>query len=348
MTNNVTNRHIPITNGGIVVGKNGFMAWGRSEKHNFPDPHLFKKFLDGAKQNATTFKANLGKVQPLDLLDQMESECFMNPEALGKITKLIPKMRTQLCIPEMVPASTTDFPNDFQYSPAEKAIGAYREILGTSLSGQETIKLAKQAIARPESEGIAVWPKLSSLAKLFGIRGNPIENTDEGREAYAQICAKLIGQLNDFKKMTGLPLDFFSSSFTAERLLLTIAGRKTWEFLERQTGDDFCFSPAGAGTATKYKGHTASSSRLEILLSGNEFGQDIAMTASTLLSQRERMAKRNRLGMLCTANVYFPHPKLYQRDILCWDFGKSGNFQIYPYFSITEYNDLCPAIGYFS
>ena len=200
----------------------------------------------------------------------------------------------------------------------EEAVAAYRKIFGSSLKADTFLKAAKQAKAGEGTEGIPTWLKLSALARLFDIKGDPLAVTDEGREAYATIVDRFIPEVGKaFKKAftKNCFKNWREGQLSAKHVILTPAGIITWQKLHGTTVDDFCFAPAGANAGSSYLGHSVRLSRVKIVLAENQFPQDCIMTGGTIATQPEKF---EHLGTDCPANVYSPGPDGRFDNSLYW------------------------------
>lgn len=237
------------------------------------------------------------------LLDQIESECFLQPNNLAIARPFIADLWSG-----EVAENPFQPPKDWKYLPVEEAVAAYRKIFGSSLKADSILKLAKELKPGKDTEGIPVWLKLSTLARLLEVKNYPLATTDEGREAYARIVELFVPEVG--KAFTrAYPKNGFNNwrkgQLSAKHVILAPAGIAAWQKLEQQIpGDDFCFAPGGATTGATYAGHSVRLSRVKIVLAHDQFPQDCIMTGGTIAIQPDRMNKYEHLGMDCPANAY--------------------------------------------
>lgn len=264
-------------------------------------PKTFAQLLSLANPIQALFNQLASEVPFCNLLDQIEQACFLEPEKLVIARPLI----EALWVNEVAAKPFRPRAN-WRYLPVEEAIEGYRKLFGSSLRADTTLKLAGQARARRDSEGIAIWLKLSTFSKLFGVEGNPLLTTDEGRAAYARVVEMVIPEVGKAFVAAGLGgfKNWRQDNLTANHIILIPAGIVAWEKLEQLTDDDFCFSPAGANTGSAYAGYSVRRGRIGIVLASDQFPQDCLMTGGTLATQPERMSKYEHLGMDCPGNAY--------------------------------------------
>lgn len=274
-------------------------------------PETFAQFLAMETREPGLFNQMASELKFWDLLGQIESACFLQPSNLVIARPFI----GGLCEGEISTEKHFPPPANWKYLPVEEAVTAYNEVLRemfgskVKVDSQSVLKLAKQAKAAEGTEGIPIWLKLSTLAKLFGVEGDPLVVTDEGRAAYARIVELFVPEVGKaYRKV--YPDHGFKNwregQLSAQHVILTPAGIVTWQKLHETTDDDFCFAPAGANTGSNYSGHSVRLSRVKIVLAENQFPQDCIMTGGTIATQPERMSKFEHLGTDCPANVYSP------------------------------------------
>lgn len=245
------------------------------------------------------------------LLDQVESACFLNPVNLAIARPLI----AGLYEAEVSKEKHFTPPGNWKHLPVEEAVAAYQTLIGNIFGSKATLntgtvlKLAKVAKAGEDTEGIPIWLKLTTLARLFEVKGDPLATTDEGREAYAGIVDRFVPEVGKaFTKVftkNGFN-NWRKGQLSAKHVILTPAGIATWQRLEQITDDDLCFAPGGADTGSNYSGHSVRLSRIKIVLAEKKFGQDCIMSGGTIATQPNRMSKFEYLGTDCPANAYSP------------------------------------------
>ncbi len=268
-------------------------------------PESFGQFLLLETPEQGLFNQLASETQFYNLLDQIESTCFLNPANLAIARPFIAGLYES----EISTEKHFTPPANWKYLPVEEAVVAYRKIFGSSLKADAVLKLAKEAKAGQDTEGIPVWLKLSSLARMFEVKGDPLAVTDEGREAYAAIVDRFVPEVGKAYRKVFSKHGFKNwreGQLSANHVILTPAGIVTWQKLHETTDDDFCFAPAGANTGSNYSGHSVRLSRIKIVLAENKFPQDCIMTGGTIATQPERMSKFEHLGMDCPANSYSP------------------------------------------
>jgi len=281
-------------------------------------PKDLTKFLSLSNPTAALFNQMASELDFWTLLDQLEELCFLQPSNLAILRPFIAGLYRSEVSKAYRHIRRPDHP--FAYDPyLDESVLAcqnwMRQIFGsgTALNFSTTLKLAKSALlVRPNRwvEGIPFWIKLSTLARLMGIKGDPLTATDEGREAYAEIVRRFIPEVGAAFTRVYVHHGFVNhcqGRLSAQHIILTPAGLKTWRRLEELTDDDFCFAPRGAYTGTDYKYHSVRLSRVKILLAGNEFPQDCIMTGGTIAVEPGRMSQFENLGMDCPANAYAPN-----------------------------------------
>ena len=289
-------------------------------------PETFGQFLSMEIREPGLFNQLESEAPFYSLLDQIESACFLNPVNLVLARPFI----AGLYEGEVSKEKHFTPPANFGYLTVDEAVAAYqaliRNIFGpkTALKAETVTKMAKQAKAAEGTEGIPTWLKLSTLAKLFEVKGDPLAVTDEGRAAYARIVELFVPKVGKafIQKFTKNGFkNWRENQLSAKHVILTPAGIVTWQKLQETTDDDFCFAPAGANTGSGYSGHSVRLSRLKIVLAENQFPQDCIMTGGTIATQPERMSKFEHLGMDCPANVYSPDADGEFDGSLSWDWG---------------------------
>ena len=214
-------------------------------------------------------------------------------------------------------------PSSWKYLPVEEAVEAYRKIFGSGLDADMVLAMARQAKARKDSEGIAVWLKLSALAKLSGVTGDPLATTDEGRAAYARVVEMFIPEVG--RALTKAYPNFGFQNYregalTAQHIVLTPAGRASWQRLESATTGYFCFSPAGANTGNLYAGHSVRRSRIRVASVTDKMPQDCIMAGQTIATQPDRLTKYEDLGIDCIGNAYSPDAGGQFGGCVSWSF----------------------------
>ena len=195
-------------------------------------------------------------------------------------------------------------PTGWKYLSAEETVKMYRKLYWSHLKADSVLKFAK---LNRESEGVAVWPKISFLAKHFGISDNPLEDNEKGRKAYAKLVESLIPEVG--KAYVKAYPQFSSKNWregelTVNHIRLTPAGRRTWQMLEKMSDDDFVI--ASANTGSLCGGYSVRRSRLNIVLADNRFPQDCVMVGNTLIIQPDRLTKFEHLGIDCPGTKYSP------------------------------------------
>jgi hypothetical protein len=265
--------------------------------------HRHAAFSEGDGLECLNLPANGARLynQP----DQVERLYFLNPKNLELDRPFI----AGLYQGEVSAEKHFTPPANWKYLSVEEAVAAYRKIFGSSLKADAVLKLAKEAKAGQDTEGIPIWLKLYTLARLFDIKGDPLAVTDEGREAYAAIVKLFVPVVGRAFTKVFLKHEFKNwqeGQLSAQNIILAPAGRITWQKLYQTTDDDFCFAPAGANTGSNYSGHSVRLSRIKIVLAENQFPQDCIMTGSTIATQPYRMSENRHLGMDCPGNSYSP------------------------------------------
>ncbi len=286
-------------------------------------PETLGQFLSLETREPGMFNQMASEVPFYVLLDQIEACCFLQPETFAIARPFI----AGLYDGEISTEKHFTPPPDWKYLPVEEDVSAYqalaRDMFGskTTLNVATALKLAKEAKAGEGTEGIPIWFKLSTLAKLFGIKGDPLATTDEGREAYASVVANFVPEVGKaYRKVFGKHgfKNRRDGQLSAQYVRLTPAGIITWQKLHETTDDDFCFAPAGANTGNSYSGHSVRLSRVKVVLAENQFPQDCIMTGSTIATQPDRMSKFEYLGIDCPANSYAPVADDQFVDSLFW------------------------------
>lgn len=273
------------------------MPWGFSNLA----PKTFTQFLELENPTQSIFNQLASEVPWWELLNQIEEVCFFNKQMIEKAEPFIKGLWE-----DEVAQNPFKPSKNWRYLPVEEAVVLYQHLLGSNLKVDATLDINRKF--KPDlKEGIAVWPKLSTLARIFNVSGNPLEDTEEGRKAYAKIVELFIPKVGETYKKAYPNFSFKNwreGKLTAKHIRLTPAGRISWQRLEETTNDDFVIAPANSGSS--YAGYSARRSRIKILLSGNQFPQDCIMVGATLLCQPERLTKFEHLGIDCPANPYSP------------------------------------------
>jgi len=286
-------------------------------------PKTFAEILALPKSTQGQFNQLASEIDWWDILDQIEDTCFLQPERIERARPFL----NELWKGEIA-QSPYQPPKNWRYMPVATAIETYRNIFGSSLKADAVMSAVRSASSRSASEGIAVWPKLSTLAKLFGVEGNPLEATEEGRAAYARIVELFIPKVGKaYLKAHGKQFAFANwreGNLTGSHIILTPAGRATWQFFESQTGDDFCFSPVGGMSGASYAGFSQRLARLRIGMSSDQLPQDCIMTGATLASQPDRLCKGKHLRIDCPGIAYSPDAGGGFWDCVRWGFDAGG------------------------
>lgn len=282
-------------------------------------PRTFGELLQMDLPTPALLRQLHSELRDFALLQQIEEQCFLNPANIAIAAPLVEELWRKQVTPE-----ADKPPQGFSYLPPERAVTAYKKIFGSSLRAETTLRLATQAVARKDSEGIAIWPKLSTIFRLFGNRTHLV-----GYTPYSSALAAFIEEVGKFLPDSLVPnkseLWQLRGIMGGKQPTLTNAGATTWERLEEITDDDFCFSPAGATTGQTYAGHANGLSRLKMVLAGNQFPQDAVMVFSTILIQPERFNKLGVLNIDCPATA-IPRRDFYSQDSyqtpIVWGFEK--------------------------
>lgn len=286
-------------------------------------PNTIAAFLKLGNRTEGMFNQLASELNFWTLLDQLEETCFLNPQNLALLRPFI----AELYEGEISKEQHFQPPAGFAYLPVEEAVSAcqawMKEVFGsgTNLAADTTLRLAKEAKARKGTEGIPIWIKLRTLARLMGIKGDPLAVTDEGREAYAGTLDRFVPEVGKvFTKVYGDHgfTNYRKGRLSAQHVMLTPAGIVTWDKLEQLTDDDFCFSPGGADTGKSYSGHSVRLARVKTMLAEVKFPQDGIMTGTTIGIQPNRMCQFEHLGSDCPANAYTPGAGGQFGDSLCW------------------------------
>lgn len=265
-------------------------------------PKTFGQFLKLEKPTQSIFNQLASEVSWWDLLNQIEETCFFNKSMIEKARPFIVDLwKDEVAQNPFQPSK------DWKYLRIEDAVIAYQHFLGSNLKLDSTLDIARKLKPCSESEGIAVWPKLSTLARIFDISGNPLEDTKQGRKAYAKIVELFIPKVDE-AYTKAYPKFYFRNwqegKFTVDYVRLTSAGRKTWQRLEQTTKDDFVIAPATTGKI--YAGYSVRRSRIEIILFGNQLPQDYIMVGSTIVIQPNRLTRVRHLSIDCPGSFYSP------------------------------------------
>ncbi len=156
-----------------------------------------------------------------------------------------------------------------------------------------------------------VVPSLSWLMNYFeilkqlGIKYDtvkPWDNTSDGCAAYAAIVEKWIGLVGEryntpFKSWR-------KGALTANHIRLTPACQRAWQILEGTADNDFIVVPAHTGSL--YAGYSVRASRVQIVMSANQFPQDCILVGGTLMVQPDRLKAGKVLDIDCPGNQYSP------------------------------------------
>ncbi len=271
---------------------------------NVLKPKTFGQFLALSEPTQAMFNQLASEIPWWILLYQIEETCFLNGPAIEKARSFIAELwRDEVARNPFKP------PTGWKYLPVVEAVEAYRKLFGSSLKANSVLKLAKQVNLRQDSEGIPIWPKLSTLAKLFGVSGNPLEDTKEGWKVYAKIVELFIPEVGKAYIKTFPQFSFKNwreDQLTDDDVRLTPAGRKTWQMLEKISEDDFVIAVAGANTGSLYAGYSVRRSRIKVVLAGGQFPQDCVMVGGTIATQSDRLARFEDLGIDCPGTKYAP------------------------------------------
>lgn len=272
-------------------------------------PRTFAEFLVVQNLTQGLFNQLVSEVPWEILLDQVEVACFLQPDNLVKAQPFI----SGLWEDEVVKQDLFKPPAGWCYLPVEEAVEAFKKIFGSGVMAISTTDRAKNLKPRDKSEGIAVWPSLSFLLHYFEIpeflgiskKVKPWEDTKDSRAAYAKIVDLFIPEVGKVYNKAYPQFSFKNwreGALTAEHILLTSAGQRAWQELESRSDDDFVAAPANSGSL--YVGHSVRGSRVKVIMSANQFGQDCIMAGGTLMVQPGRLTKYEDLGIDCPANSY--------------------------------------------
>ncbi len=189
------------------------------------------------------------------------------------------------------PEKPNQLPKGWKYMPVAEAVKKLRRIFGASLKANSVLKLAAKPL--PEnSQGFLTSIKLTKLARIFRIRGNPLENTERGREAYRTTLTAFQKTMKKAYRKAKGGFNFYGMTSSGPgygNLILTAAGRKAWQELEAQSDDDFIVAPADAGSL--YGGYSYRHARLSVLKSGDQMPQDCIMTGTSVMLQPDLLSK---------------------------------------------------------
>ncbi len=279
-------------------------------------PETFGQFLDLKIPTQGIFNQLVSEIAWWVLLDQIEEACFLQPEKLVIARPfLVHLFEGEIAQKPYQP------PKDWRYLPVSEAVERFRQIFGSSLKADSVLKHAKDT--KPaDSEGFLTALKLTTLAKLFGISGSPLEATEEGRVAYARIVELFVPKVGqEYVKAHSNKLVFanwLEGKLTSEHIVLTPAGRKTWQELESQSEDDFVIASADSGGL--HAGYSQRKARIAITASGKQMPQDCIMTGSTLAIQPDRLCQAEHLRIDHPGNAYSPAAGGRFLCCVCWEF----------------------------
>lgn len=264
-------------------------------------PKTFSEFLQLENPTQGGFNQLVSEVPFWKLLDQIEAACFLQSCNLKRARPFLSNLWQ-----DKIGEDPYRPPKDWRYLSVEEAVERFRNIFGSSLKAESTLKRAKEAKPGEDTEGVAVWPKLSVLGRILDVSGDPLAGTEEGRKAYARIVELFIPEVGKqfVDKKCGWFKNWIPGNLTADRLILTPAGLFTWRELESRSEDDFVLATAGANSGSWYAGHTIRASRLCIVLASNLMPQDCIMAGGTIAIQPERMSHQDHLGIDCPGNAY--------------------------------------------
>ncbi len=263
-------------------------------------PTTFSAFLGLESRTQGMFNQLASEISWWTFLDQIEESCFFQPDKLAIARQFLVHMFSK-----EIAAKPYQPPKDWRYLPIQEAVERFRLIFGSSLNGAASI-LKGGTLSNPDGEGWMTGIKLTTLAKLFGVKGNPLEATEEGQAAYERIVELFIPKVGEaYVKAHSNMLNFANwreGSLTASHIVLTPAGRATWQWLESQSSDDFV--TASADTGRLHAGYSQRRARVAITASGNQMPQDCIMTGGTLAIQPDRLCKGDHLRMDNPGNAY--------------------------------------------
>lgn len=307
---------------------------------NILKPKTFGQFLKLKKPTQSIFSQLANKVP--DLLNQIEETCFLNEPMIEKARPFIANLWKDKVARNPHPLKPL---KDWKYLRIRDAVKAYQHLLGSNLKLNSALAIARKLKPCSESEGIAIWPKLSTLARIFNVSDNPLEDTEKGRKAYAKIVGLFIPKVSDacIKAYSKLSFENWRERRLAVNCVqLTPAGRKAWQKLEEMTNDDFVIALANLGSL--YGGHSNRCSRIKITLAGNQFPQDCVMVGATIVADLNRLTKCKHLGIDCPANCY-SHGDGSSPTLDCdWD---DSEFSFGPRWTDSAHQDFGSASGFF-
>ncbi|OGE76046.1 MAG: hypothetical protein A3C85_01850 [Candidatus Doudnabacteria bacterium RIFCSPHIGHO2_02_FULL_48_21] len=280
-------------------------------------PATFAEFLAVPNRTPGMFNQLASEVSWWTLLDQIEQSCFLQPERLEIARSvLITLWKDEIARKPYQP------PKDWRYLPVMQVAEWFKKIFGSSLVADAVVKHASKGNWSDGSEGFLTAPKLTTLARLFAIEGNPLEDTTEGRIAYARIVELFVPKVGEeYVKAHRDKISFANwreGALTADHIVLTPAGRKAWQELEAQYAGDFVIAPAISGRS--YAGYSQRLARLWVALSGNQMPQDCIMTGSTLMVQPQRLCDGSHLRIDNPGNAYSPDADGEFWDCVSWVF----------------------------
>lgn len=266
-------------------------------------PASFKQFLEMEVRTQPMLNQLASETHWWVLLDQIEESCFLRPDKLAIARQFLVHL-----YPGEIAEKPFQPPKNWQYLPVPEAVERFRKIFGSSLKADSVFKRARDTEPRTDSEGFLTAVKLTTLARLFGVEGNPLENTPMGLVAYAGVVNEFIPKAGQaYVKALGKEFSFANwreGVLTAQHITLTPAGRQTWQELESQSDDDFVIAPAVSGAL--YAGYSQHKARLAITAPGDRMPQDCIMTGGTLAVQPDRLCEAEHLRPDNPGNAYSP------------------------------------------
>ena len=272
-------------------------------------PATFAAFLGLENRTMGMFKQLESETDWRTLLDQVEESCFLQEDKFAIARPFLNEMWKG-----EVAQNPYQPPKDWRYLPVPEAVERFRNLIrsifGSSveLKAETILKQAHDAKLPQYNEGFLTAVKLTTWARLFGIEGNPLNSTAKGREAYAGVVNSFIPVVGAaYVKAHNQIMSFANwreGALTLKHIVLTPAGRITWQDLEDQNDDDFVTAPGNSGFL--FAGYSQRLARMRIGLADNQLPQDCIMTGGTLAIQPERLCKNEHLRLDCPGNAYSP------------------------------------------
>lgn len=264
-------------------------------------PNSIMSFLEYGNCTEGKFNQLVSELDTVTLLDQLERVCLDSGVAYREI---IPYLHSLL--PDEYKTFTYPYREKTYVEPKDQ-IKKYRSIFGSSLSGKSTLsRLKSTTYTTNYLEGMAIFPKMSTLARVLGVKGHPLMDADGSFETYNELVSSFM-QVFGNEIVKNSEIKSFSSRIArfpiVDTVTLTPSCIAAWDYLEKSTEDDFCYFEKGSSMGKHAYGASPNRARVNVLISGSQYPQDCLMVGSSLLANPELLKESTAKYIVCIGNL---------------------------------------------